>query len=999
MNVRRIRLIRTPTLPALHAAIARRCRQADPRRVRDTVVLLPSRAAAAQLRLTLERLAFESPSSAGVLFLPDLLTRDDWFARLHASLGIEVPLLSPLEREVLLGAAARAAIEAGAVPPFRMRPALVAEMLQFYDALARHQRTLDDFERVVGGDLEPRAEYDRGAERLLRQTRFMVGTYREFDARLEAVGAFDEHRLRGRLLASPVAVSARRVIVAVGDRAVDPAGGLYQADWDLLTRMPGIEEVEVLSTQAILASGWHERLHALLPGLEEASEEPIPRAPILDVPAGEEGARPFTSRDREEELREIARRIKTEARASQRAGEDVALDRTAVVFKRPLPYVYLARTVFGAAGIEFQAADALPLAAEPFAAALALVFDTVAARFSRSTLIALLRSPHFLFRGGGEIPPESLRGEDAPRGISDAAVPLADLAGLSAFDAALADAGYLGDPDRLSTLVEQVTGPARAPALAAHHLVHQLLPLTRKAPVSEHVGVLLAFIREHERLPVHDGSLLARHLRARSAILSALEGLRAASLQFDDPDTSFREVAATLRRWIQSQTFSPRLGQAGVQLMDATAARFADVDALHLAGLVEGDWPEGRGTSIFYPSFLLAQLGWPSESARAAAERAAFADLLRLARRRVSASAFTLEDDSLVEASPLLDELERAGLAVVGRDAPRVTVFTDEALTLATPEEVTIAGAAGEWRRLRLSRSAGSLPQFHGTAAPAAAPGYSVTAIDRYLDCPFKYFAVAVLALPEETSDEEGMSPLERGRFIHEVFHVFFKEWQEAGFGAITVENLDEARLRFEAVASVHLDRLSPADAALERVRTIGSVASPGLGELVLAAEAARPEPVRRRLLEFRFDGEFQIAGPDRSRRVHLRGVVDRADLLVDGRVRIIDYKIGRAPDAKRTVQLPIYMICLPQYLARKGAGNWLPGEALYLAFGEPDPEQVVLGPRVDVGAVLAADAERLLSAIDGIECGHFPPKPSSPRRCATCAYAQVCRKDYVGAD
>ena len=42
-------------------------------------------------------------------------------------------------------------------------------------------------------------------------------------------------------------------------------------------------------------------------------------------------------------------------------------------FQRPLPYLYLARQVFPDAETPYQALDSLPLAAEPFAAALDLV--------------------------------------------------------------------------------------------------------------------------------------------------------------------------------------------------------------------------------------------------------------------------------------------------------------------------------------------------------------------------------------------------------------------------------------------------------------------------------------------------------------------------------------------------------------------------------------------------------------------------------------------------
>ena len=67
------------------------------------------------------------------------------------------------------------------------------------------------------------------------------------------------------------------------------------------------------------------------------------------------------------------------------------------MFKRPLPYVYLARDVFADAGIPYQTFDALPLAAEPYAAALDLVFEFVTSNFTREPVVALLGSPHFSF--------------------------------------------------------------------------------------------------------------------------------------------------------------------------------------------------------------------------------------------------------------------------------------------------------------------------------------------------------------------------------------------------------------------------------------------------------------------------------------------------------------------------------------------------------------------------------------------------------------------------
>jgi RecB family exonuclease len=141
------------------------------------------------------------------------------------------------------------------------------------------------------------------------------------------------------------------------------------------------------------------------------------------------------------------------------------------------------------------------------------------------------------------------------------------------------------------------------------------------------------------------------------------------------------------------------------------------------------------------------------------------------------------------------------------------------------------------------------------------------------------------------------------------------------------------------------------------------------------------------------------MAGAGASRRVRLRGKVDRVDLLEDGRFRLIDYKNGKLPEAAQTIQLPIYAACVQQQLARTGKGRWVLAEAGYLAFGDARPDRVVIGGDADAARKMAEGQQRLLDAIDRIERGEFPPRPASPRLCGTCAYAAVCRKDFVDGD
>ncbi len=310
-----------------------------------------------------------------------------------------------------------------------------------------------------------------------------------------------------------------------------------------------------------------------------------------------------------------------------------------------------------------------------------------------------------------------------------------------------------------------------------------------------------------------------------------------------------------------------------------------------------------------------------------------------------------------------------------------------------------VTGDARAWLELRLQRSPATDARFHGAAGPGRRRVHTVTAIDQFLQCPFRYFAGKVLDLPEDVVDEPSRTPRARGQFVHEVFHDFFASWQAAGGGTITADALGAARAHFAGVAERRLSSLPAGEAGLERLRLLGSVGTPGLGEIVLAHEASRSTPVRERLLEFPLEGEFLIRGAGGPRTVRLKGKADRIDLLADGRFRVIDYKNGKPPDPAQTIQLPIYAVCVQQQLARTRKGQWDVAEAGYIAFGDDKPDRVVIDGGPDTAKKLADGQQRLLDAIDRIERGEFPPRPAASRICGTCAYATVCRKDFVDAD
>ncbi|MGE3274744.1 MAG: PD-(D/E)XK nuclease family protein [Vicinamibacterales bacterium] len=994
---RQTRLVRVPDLAAFRRALVDFVAALPAGAASDSFILVPTRAAGEYLRRTIEDrlLTPERPA----VQVPQIGTRADFYRLAAGRLADHLVPASPFEREVLMSAGARSLEAEGLKAPFRLRPGLVAEILALYDQIRRQSRTTDDFERNVGGELERDADFDHGARRLLEQTRFLVATYQRYEARLAEAGAIDEHVLRARLRDEPMRRPFRAVVVTVGDRLSDP-DGLWPADLDVLTRMPGLTHLDVLATEASLAAGYLERLHATLPEVEEVVPAvAASTAPVLRVPSSA-GAVASVHRDREEELAAAARRLK----AAHRGGDAPPLTRTALVVRRPLPYLYLAREVFGGAGIPFETLDTLPLAAEPYAAAVHVALSLVRTDHTREAVIALLRSPHFGLADGAGAPP-------APDAIA-------------ALDVALAGARHLGGLERLEALRAAWAGiasPANrderrrleaVPALtAAIGFARALAPLADQRPVVDQIDTLLAALDRFDRQEA-GAEQRSRRSRVRAAVMAALLSLREAYARHDPSATGDAAwLSAAVRRWLGTQTFASFTGTPGVHIIEAQAARFGEFDDVQLLGLVEGDWPERARRSVLYPASLLALLEpAPADPLRRERDalngaRAAFRDLLRLPAREVRLSTIVLENDAVVEPSGLLDEVPAAALATTeDRPADGTRVFRHEALSQEPRTTAALSGPAEAWGALRLSGERGQPERFRGEAGPWTMPRISISRLERYLDCPFRFFASEVLRLEEEPEDEDTRTPLERGRFLHELFERFFHAWQDAGHGRITASLLPEARALFERLADEALATLPPSEAALERVRLIGSAISPGIAHRVFSMEADRPETIVERLLEFPLEGRFTFTAADgRTRDVPLRAKADRIDLLANGTFRVIDYKSRKTPDLKQALQLPIYSVCAHDRLQGRGGRAWAIGEAMYVSF-EGSRAVVPLGSRNRaLGELLAEAEDRTLATLDAIGAGHFPPAPARKSLCGPCPYQAVCRREWVevesGAD
>jgi RecB family exonuclease len=281
---------------------------------------------------------------------------------------------------------------------------------------------------------------------------------------------------------------------------------------------------------------------------------------------------------------------------------------------------------------------------------------------------------------------------------------------------------------------------------------------------------------------------------------------------------------------------------------------------------------------------------------------------------------------------------------------------------------------------------------------PLAPERYSVSRVDRYVTCPFKYFAERILRLPEEREDMSGLTPIERGTFLHLLLERFFGRWQEAGHGAITAANLPEAQAMFAALAEEHLAGLPAADRIVERLRVVGSIVAPGVADRVFELEANIPGDVVERLLEIPLEGDFTFPAQAgfTSRTIAIRGKADRVDVLADGSLRVIDYKLGRMPDLPTSIQLGVYAHCVRVVTERRDGRAHPVSAAMYLAFGDDRRFEGRLADRpAEMELAVQARASSFSAVIDRIESGEFPPQPRRTSECQWCGAASVCRKEY----
>ena len=296
----------------------------------------------------------------------------------------------------------------------------------------------------------------------------------------------------------------------------------------------------------------------------------------------------------------------------------------------------------------------------------------------------------------------------------------------------------------------------------------------------------------------------------------------------------------------------------------APRRRYADVDEIRIVGLVEATGRSAAGRSIFYPQSLLGAARLAGRSRTACRPRARVSRICCGCRAGASSlSTFTLEDDALVSPSPLLDEVDAARLA--DRAAGRRPRSAGARLRARSADDRSVVRARrpttcrGRGWRCGASRTFDerALPRPDRCRAQPAA--YAVSQLERYLECPFKYFAAHVLQAAGRARragvDDAAGARTVRARSVRGVL----RRVAAAGTARSPPTTSREAIALFDEVAERHLAALPEGDRALERTLLLGSAAAAGFGERAFAFEIEDGRPGRRAPARVRARGHVRL--------------------------------------------------------------------------------------------------------------------------------------------
>jgi ATP-dependent helicase/DNAse subunit B len=518
------------------------------------------------------------------------------------------------------------------------------------------------------------------------------------------------------------------------------------------------------------------------------------------------------------------------------------------------------------------------------------------------------------------------------------------------------------------------------------------------------------------------------NLQAYKRLTETLASLGRAGSLFPEYRYTFSEWHFLLRKTFMHTRFQvPPEDEGGVQILGLSESRGHAWNEIYFGGLTDTKFPHRLPQNIFLPEATLESLGVRTlEGARMTAAHHFYRLLL-------SAESVTLcypenEGDRPAVPCPFLEELaplRQAGLinrGVARAESIQFSLKIEESRSI--PELAKAIAINGYDRRMSDVLNAPIKGMAGIRSAIAYLPAdkslsaflplkrkFTVTELDTYLNCPYDYYVIRVLGMKPLEEVTEDISPVDRGSKVHAILRNFYLTWNDP----ITGENRSEALVLLRRLADSAFD----AEAQTFRNRREKEMFLAVMVERFLDAEEKFwQQGMKPAYLERAIEG-YQLVLSDGTD-VELSGKIDRIDIDDRGNFMIVDYKTGRYPKPKMTIDQDIFQLPVYAAMARTTLTSGQPvlktpvGLVYYDLAGRVSSaardvvlfnKDVLSGqpsskPKAsarsgeEFGEIIKRSLDKARMAADGILAGDFAPRPQDENKCRFCPNGILCRHE-----
>ena len=435
---------------------------------------------------------------------------------------------------------------------------------------------------------------------------------------------------------------------------------------------------------------------------------------------------------------------------------------------------------------------------------------------------------------------------------------------------------------------------------------------------------------------------------------------------------SFESYIRRLRLMTSESTYQwGNPNDKGVCILPFSQTKDLSFDIVILGGLVDGEFPE-----VFRSDTFLPPKRRRTESDQLREDRFLFYQALTLYRKQLYLLSPQHDGDVELVPSAFIDELQRVA---------DINTSTDDDKTLFSTENFLKNYGAFVWEHSEAERL--EKPAVPSTMLPTLPlivhnirveksrtvthddPGYegglrpnllspanrraleqrrertySVSQLETYGECPFRYFSDRVLDLNPTEEEEAGLTSMEKGSLAHRILFEFYDRRRDAPpISGCENADFEEAVEDLQRIARSHLDaeaaqrHLNRADKLfweIEAERFIGGHGRTGVLPAFLETERERDLEVQPRYFEVGFgpgsksgrtDPFLGSEEPITVGEVSLSGRIDRVE-LGNGMFVIGDYKTGSSTPKLndilegRSLQLPLYVAVVEQLLRQQSS-------------------------------------------------------------------------------